>query len=112
MEREFIISHIEKLVDCIKHERKVDKALTSVGISMEFDGDGPAGELRNYYEGLIWSLILDFRKVPELCGEEFECFTDLIFDLGFESRPDWTAEMIFDYFVNVDQIINDFDIGK
>jgi hypothetical protein len=109
--KEFIISEIEKLIYAIQREREIDKILfDTLGIECDLRDDHPQEILRDSYESLIWNLILIERECPELTSEEFEYFGDLIFDAAWGDN-NWNAERIYNYFTNVAEIIADFNLG-
>ncbi len=112
LNKEFIVYEINKYIYAVERERKVSIAIfEATGIECDFRENHPQVVLRDAYESLIWNLILMARKCPELASEEFEYFSDLVFDAAWGDKSDWNAEKIYDYFTNVEQIIKDFDIG-
>ena len=113
IDKTLIIKEIDKIIYCIKEERKANKILNSLGIEVYWEGDRFLGYARDSYLELIWKLIQEHRGVLELIPDEYEFFSDLIFNAAYEISTDgkvWTSEEIFDYFMNVDLIITDFDL--
>ena len=113
IDKTLIIKEIDKIIYCIKEERKADKILNSLGIEVYWDGDRFLGYARDSYLELVWSLIQECRGVLELTPDEYEFFYDLIFYSAYGISTDgkvWTSEEIFDYFTNIDLIITDFDL--
>ena len=112
IDKTLIINEIKNLISLIKEEREIDKVLCSVGIEISWEGDRCLGGARDSYSNLIWKIIQEHRGIPELCDEEYEFFYELPFDVAYETRKDWTAETIYEYFINIDQIMSDFNIGE
>lgn len=114
--KDIIIYGIDNIVNFLKNMKKVDDALQDVGFALElFEGNGnPLEEFLNYSIHLVWKLILEERGAPELCNYEFEYYEDILYDLGYgdASFNFNTAEDIYNYFINIGQIMIDFNIGK
>ena len=107
--KEFIVSEIEKLIYATQKECEIDRIFFNIGIDCDLRDDHPQVILRNSYESLIWNLILIERECPELISDEFEYFRQLIFDIAYGDN-NWSAERIYNYFTNVAEIIADFNI--
>ena len=114
--KDIIIYGIDNIIFFLKNMKKVDDALHNVGFALElFEGHGnPLQEFLNDIIHLVWKLILEERGVSELCNHEFEYYTDILYDLGYgdNSFNFYSSEDIYNYFINIDQIMIDFNIGK
>ena len=113
IDKTFIIKEIDKIIYCIEEGRKATKILNSLGIEIYWGGDRFLGYTRDSYIELIWALIQEYRRVPEFISDEYEFFYELIFNAAYKISTDgkvWTSEEIFNYFVDIDLIISDFDL--
>lgn len=111
-----ILDSMKSTVNFLRHMKKVEDVLDSVGLSLElFEGHGnPLEEYVNNNINLVWALILKERDCTELNSDEFECFEDLLYSLAYDNRYANfdIPEDIYNYFMDTSTVIADLNIGK
>lgn len=88
MEESFVIDIIDSSLEGLKYEHSLWEDLYRLGC----EDNNDLNEIENYLIGIAWKTIIKARNIPEISENEFECFSDIMYDIMRENYSFFTYE--------------------
>ena len=76
MTKQFIIKAISNLIESYSLWEEMDKTIYQLGGEL---GETKFAEIVDFHIDLVWDLIVEYRGYEELCTDEFEWFTEVLY---------------------------------
>ncbi len=90
MDKETVIYNINRLIEIYHIRKQISNGLYKI-FGLELDSEGPYEEIFNYATEMVWDMILAARGFPEVTEEEFDIFTEVIYDMVYEDKKPYTT---------------------